>query len=154
VGKSETVVALVFLLFGALVAILALQMPLGTFRMAGPGLFPLCLGLVLMALAGGLLVQLRLAPPKTKPPADKAPAEPLARPRLLAFLGVLVGATLGLDVLGFILTIFLTMLSLLMILGSRRWLANLGLALVTALASHGLFVMWLKIPLPAGWLRW
>ena len=42
--------ALIFL-FGALTVYLSLKMPLGTFRAAGPGLFPLCLGLLLVVLS-------------------------------------------------------------------------------------------------------
>lgn len=36
---------------GVMTVVLSLQMPIGTLRMAGSGLFPLCLGIALMLLA-------------------------------------------------------------------------------------------------------
>lgn len=43
---------LALLLFGAVTALLSLQLPIGTLRGPGSGLFPLALGLILMGLAG------------------------------------------------------------------------------------------------------
>ena len=49
--RSEALGGGVIFLFGAVTAVLSLQMPIGSFRAAGSGLFPLCLGILLMALS-------------------------------------------------------------------------------------------------------
>jgi hypothetical protein len=61
-------------------------------------------------------------------------------------------ATLFLNSLGYPLIAFLLMAALLKILGMKRWPANIVLSLATAAASYFLFIQWLKIPLPKGWL--
>jgi hypothetical protein len=57
-----------------------------------------------------------------------------------------------LNSLGYPLIAFLLMVSLLKILGMKRWSINILWSLTTAAASYFLFVQWLKIPLPKGWL--
>jgi hypothetical protein len=61
-------------------------------------------------------------------------------------------ATLFLNSLGYPLIAFLLMAALLKILGTKRWAVNILWSLATAAASYFLFVQWLKIPLPKGWL--
>ena len=71
---------------------------------------------------------------------------------MMMFLGVMVLATLSLNSLGYPLTSFLLMVFLLRSLGIKRWLFIIVLSLATAVGSYLLFVQWLKIPLPKGWL--
>ena len=49
--RDEWVGCGIVFLFGGITAVLSLRMPIGTFRMAGSGLFPLCLGILLMILS-------------------------------------------------------------------------------------------------------
>jgi hypothetical protein len=69
---------------------------------------------------------------------------------MLLFLGASALATLCLNFLGYPLTSFLLMLSLLRILGVRRPALLVGLPLLTAAGSYFLFVQFLRIPLPKG----
>ena len=75
--RDEMIEGVVLFLCGGVTVALSLQMPIGTFRMAGAGLFPLCLGIALMLLAllylGNLLLQKgaqRASPgrPRVRPP--------------------------------------------------------------------------------------
>ncbi len=144
---------IVLLLFGAITAALSLRMPIGTFRAAGTGLFPLCLGMLLMALAAIFLLTLRV---ETSPQAqldagtDEAPESPR---QVLLFLGAIILATLLLDPLGYPLSALLLLVALLRILGTKQWRLNLLISSVTTLAAYLVFVHWLKIPLPMGWLE-
>ena len=54
------------LLLGAITAVLSLQLPLGTFRLPGSGLFPLALGLLLAALSAIQIARLLLAKSSTR----------------------------------------------------------------------------------------
>lgn len=69
---------------------------------------------------------------------------------MLLFLGASTLATLCLNVLGYPLTSFLLMLSLLRILGVKQPVLLISLPLLTPAGSYLLFVQFLKIPLPKG----
>ena len=72
--------------------------------------------------------------------------------QLILFLGAMVLATLFFNRLGYPLTSFLLMLSLLRTLGIKRWGLNILISVVTAVGSYFLFVRWLDIPMPKGWI--
>jgi hypothetical protein len=147
--------AAVWFAFGVLTAALSLQYPLGTLRAPGSGLFPLALGVMLMALAAAHAVKLRLERPKEAPPeppvAPEAAAKTRAdaRRRVALFVGVMALAAGLLPHIGYVASSFLLMLGLLRVLGVRWGLALL-IAGAAAIASHFLFVRWLSIPMPPG----
>jgi hypothetical protein len=47
VKKDEAFVGVMIFLFGLITTFLSLKMPIGTFRIAGTGMFPLCHGMAL-----------------------------------------------------------------------------------------------------------
>ncbi|HBH04215.1 MAG TPA: hypothetical protein DDZ42_20275 [Candidatus Rokubacteria bacterium] len=144
--------AVTLFLFGGITALLSLQLPIGSLLGPGSGFFPLVLGLILMLLAGAHILQLHYSSskPATGLEAHRAPAG--STRRVLRFVGAVAIATALLEPLGYPLVSFLLMLALLQGLGIRRWHVSGLIALLTAGASYLLFVQWLKIPLPKGWL--
>ncbi len=72
--------------------------------------------------------------------------------QLIFFFGTMVLATLFFNTFGYPLVSFFLMLVLLRILGMKRWGLNIVISGVTAVASYFLFVQWLQIPLPKGWI--
>jgi hypothetical protein len=140
--------AIALLAFGALTAGLSLQLPLGTLRAPGSGFFPFALGLLLVALAAGEFLRLHLAKPKPAPPAPAPAADGAAR-RVLLFMAVVAVSTALLQPTGYVASSFLLMLGLLRVLGSR-WSASALIAALSAAACYVLFVLWLRIPMPAG----
>jgi len=150
--RNEITGGIVLLIFGAITTILSLGMPIGTFRAAGTGMFPLILGVFLMLLSGVFLLHILLERQK-EPGKKEFQKEPSGSARnLILFLGTMVLATLFFNPLGYPLISFFLMVALLRILGMKRWTVNILLSLVTATASYFLFVGWLKIPLPKGWI--
>ena len=150
--RGEAIGGMVLLLFGMVTIILALRMPIGTFRMAGTGLFPLCLGIILMILSGGFILKVFFQSNKGKDKSVSSVESPGLPMVLILFLGTMVFIALFFDKLGYPLASFILMVALLRILGVKKWARNLPLSLVTAIACYFLFVQWLKIPLPKGWL--
>jgi hypothetical protein len=71
---------------------------------------------------------------------------------VLGFVAAVAAATALLTPLGYPLVAFLLLAALLRILGLRPWWTTAGIALAVAAASYVLFVHWLQIPLPRGWL--
>jgi putative tricarboxylic transport membrane protein len=148
--RDELLPGIVILLFGAVTALLSLTMPLGTFRMAGTGMFPLFLGILLVILSGAFISKILLHGKGEQGKKD-APVESSKSPlQLILFLGAMVLATLFLNPLGYPLISFLLMTALLRILGIKRWRQNIAISLVTAAGSYFLFVKWLDIPMPKG----
>jgi hypothetical protein len=147
--------AIALFVFGAVTAALSLELPLGTPRMPGTGLFPLVLGAMLMGLAAAQAIRLHLARPKAAPPATEAAAAPQpkrdgATQRVVLFMGAVALATALLSTLGYPLTSFLLMLALLWVLGVRKPHVAGAISLGSAVACYFVFVQWLKIPLPSG----
>jgi putative tricarboxylic transport membrane protein len=150
--RDEIIVGVVIFLFGAIIALLSLRMPIGTFRMGGTGLFPLCLGIILMILSGGFILKIYFQG-KEEQVEKGASIESSGPPlQLILFLGTIALATLFFNRLGYPLISFLLMLGLLRILGMKRWGLNVLISVVTSVGSYLLFVQWLNIPMPKGWI--
>jgi putative tricarboxylic transport membrane protein len=151
-NRDEIAVGIVIFIFGGITAALSLKMPIGTFRMAGTGMFPLCLGILLMILSGAFILKIFFQSKGGKVKKE-VPIESSESPiQLILFLGTMVLATLFFNQLGYPLTSFLLMGALLRILGIKRWGLNILISVVTAVGSYFLFVKWLDIPMPKGWI--
>jgi hypothetical protein len=149
--REEIIAGMVIFIFGGVTAALSLRMRIGTFRMPGTGMFPLILGILLMFLSCIFLLKLLYQHKKTTARRESA-AERGSPVQLILFFGTMVLATAFFNQLGYPLTSFLLMLALLRILGMKRWTFNIFISFVTAVGSYFLFVQWLKIPLPKGWI--
>ena len=149
--RDEIVVGIVIFLFGGAIVFLSSKMPIGTFRVAGTGMFPLILGILLMFLSGIFLLKLLYQDKNTTTKRDSV-AERGFPVQLILFFGTMVLATAFFNQLGYPLTSFLLMLALLRILGIKRWGLNILTSVVTAVGSYFLFVKWLNIPMPKGWI--
>ena len=126
-------------------------MPIGTFRMAGTGMFPLCLGILLMILSGMFVLKIFIQ--REEQVKKEASIESSESPiQLILFLGAMVLATLLFNPLGYPLISFLLMLGLLRILGIKRWGLNILISVVTSVGSYFVFIQWLGIPMPKGWV--
>jgi putative tricarboxylic transport membrane protein len=144
--------AVVLFIFGTITVLLSLQMPIGSLRAAGSGLFPLGLGILLMLLSSGFIIKVLWGAEVPKKEDICAPDESVALLQVIAYLAIIVATTLLWGILGYALVSFLLMLSLLRILGFRRWSLNITVSILTAAGSYALFVYGLKIPLPKGFL--
>lgn len=150
-NRDEVIGGTLIFLFGAATVYFSLRMPIGTFRAAGSGLFPLGLGILLMGLSMIPVIKSWVA---GKPVAEKRQHHgvPRSLKQVLLFAGTIALAILLLRELGYPLVSFLLLLALLRILGVRRWASSVSLSFFTAIGAYILFVVWLQIPLPKGWI--
>jgi hypothetical protein len=137
--------------FGILTAYLSARMPIGSFRLPGPGMFPLCLGLLLVVLSTIFTFGVFLRDRRMKEEDGQPPVAVTSLKRVVGFMGTIAAAAALLGVLGYAPTAFLLILTLLRLLGLRGWRWNVLIALTASVFSHFLFVEWLKIPFPQGW---
>ena len=119
----------------------------GTLRVPQTGFFPKTLVILLLLLSLVLLVQ-ALRQKETERGSQKIAADGWSR--IAATLATMIGFALVLERLGFLLSTFLLMMLLLRAIEAPRWPKVFMVALVTALASYGLFAWLLGVPLPAG----
>ena len=150
-NRDEVIGGTLIFLFGVITVYFSLQMPIGTFRAAGSGLFPLGLGIILMGLSAALLISSSVQFQAIKQNTTAAGTDRSTK-KVVFFVGAIALATLLFKPLGYPLTAFLLLLALLRILGVRRWAFNLSLSFLTATGAYLLFVQWLQIPLPKGWI--
>jgi len=150
--KDEISGGIILFLFGGITTLLSLRMPIGTFRSAGTGLFPLCLGLLLITLSLFFLIITFSKTEAAKKIQETKITVPESTMRVALFLGVTALTVLFLNKTGFLISAFFLMALLIRILGFRRWIPNISLSIITAVASYFLFVQWLKIPLPKGFI--
>jgi Tripartite tricarboxylate transporter TctB family len=150
--RKDAIGGIVIFFFGALTAVLSLKMDLGTFRAAGSGMFPLCLALLLMALSAIYTISVLLQGVGTAGSGPQSPETAASAKPVMFFVGAMAGAVVLLGRIGYGPTAFFLVMALLQILGMKRWRLNLLIALVASAVSYFLFVQWLKIPFPKGWL--
>jgi putative tricarboxylic transport membrane protein len=112
----------------------------------GPGFFPYWLSILLGLIACGIVIQSLRTPAIAKP--DSAP--PVLW-RSLATLAVLALAALAFEIIGFRLTIFLMLFTLLPLFGYRQPIGIATLAIAGSVGGYALFHTLLKAPLPTGW---
>ena len=132
----------------ALVAYRSLQLRYFTSLGPGPGFFPLWLSLALGGLALAMILDATFRRGE-RMAADLLPDRDGGL-RVLAILAVLAGAALGLERLGFTLTMFVVTMVVLAALGRRRPLGMLAVAIPCSFGAYYAFTRWLNVPLPAG----
>jgi hypothetical protein len=142
---------ILFVLFALATVWLSLRMPIGTFRSAGPGLFPLCLGLLLAVLATVHTLRTALALRRAGRRPDRLRREGAIKP-VLGFLAAIAFAAGLLEEAGYAPTACVVVFALLQLLSPRSRRRNAVLALASAAVAHLVFVQWLQIPFPQGWL--
>jgi hypothetical protein len=152
VSRNDVCGGFLMIIFGSLTTYLSLKMPIGTFRAAGPGLFPLCLGLLLMLLAVSFTLKIFMQNRQIHERQAATPKPGGSAKPVIGFMAVIGAAAVLLEYLGYAPTAFLMVLALLQILESKKWHWNLLIALSSAAVSHFVFVWWLQIPFPQGWL--
>ena len=157
---GSVVFAGLILAVGLVYEIMALKMPQGRLSYPGPGLFPMIIGIFLEATALGCLLQ-EILPRKrgAGPSSSSLPNQDAAAPanrnviKTFQLMALMIGYTLVLKPLGFLISICTFMVVAIRIFGYRRWVPALAMAAVIAGISYVSFVLWLKVPLPLGILE-
>jgi len=147
--KKETTGGILFLVIGLITVILSSRMHLGDFRMAGTGLFPFCLGMVLIGLSLPIVFR-GLFGERKEGEAEIDAQHKGHKKNVFAFLLFTSVSVLLFNSVGFAIFSFLILFSLMWLLGFRDWVRNGILSLLVATGAYMVFVKLLKIPLPKG----
>jgi len=141
--KADRWIGFLFALFSLYVCVESVRLGLGTYQQPGAGFVPFCAAVILGVLSLALVFLAFLLDPKK--------GETWNNPDriLMVFLAIL-GFTLLLERLGFILSTLLLIWFLLKVVERRGWSFSVGVALLVAGASYVVFDVWLRAQLPAG----
>ena len=147
--RSNIAVAAVLLALAGYIFLAAGTLPFGTMRVPQTAFFPKTLA-VLLGIMSVILLARTLVGREVVSGGEKIETQGWIR--IAATLMTLAGFALALERLGFLLTTFLLMISLLRAIEAQKWRKVVVVALATALISYAIFYWLLGVPLPAGLL--
>lgn len=137
-----------FFFLGLAIALGAVRYKLGSFSSPDSGLMPFLVGLAISFLAG---IGFILSTLKRKRGTAWVPLLKRVRwERGVIVLAALAGYIFLIKTLGFLICTALFIGFLLKAVVPQRWSTVFAVALITALASYGIFEVWLKAQLPRG----
>jgi putative tricarboxylic transport membrane protein len=135
---------------GSLLALFALwviwesrNLPFGTFRNPGPGYMPILLASTLLFF-GAVIVWTGAKTERSAPIRWKEISHPAA------VLAACIFAALGMERLGYRLTILLVAAVLLKAIERKNWFSTMVLAVILAFGTFYVFYTLLRVPLPFG----
>ena len=114
----------------------------------GAGFFPFWLGVSLLVLSLILFLGNTIISPRGAEGTPLPGKQALFR--IVLILGALLLSILIFESLGFLLSMILFIVFLLMILEKHRWYSAIPMSLVMVFSIYGIFRVWLGIPLPLG----
>jgi putative tricarboxylic transport membrane protein len=142
----------VWLVLGLAVLWGSVRLKLGSLVNPGPGLMPFILGAGLTICSLFVLIQTHLFKLRKR----KGPRESIWTDvdfkKVLLVVGCLLGYTFLLEKAGFALTTFLILTILFEAVGSQKWPRVLIASISTVVISYFVFIVILKVELPAGFL--
>jgi hypothetical protein len=147
--SGEFLQGLFWLFIGIAVTLFSSKYSMGTLTDPGPGALPFGLGLVFILLSILLLLRSR-----RMNEGDREVRLPFgSRYGRVLWVGLLLGVgTFWLENLGYLLVLFLLITGAMFIMEPRRWVSALTLGMTSSILSYLLFNVWLRVPLPRGWI--
>jgi len=149
-AKAERVTAIILLILAVVTVWQSLTLPPGEAgKGPGPGAFPMIIGLAL-----GILALLLLVGTYRGEASGPGPVWPSrdAFFKVGALFILLFVYVLTCSFFGFLLSTMLFVLGTLRVLGLKSWPISIIFTLIVGLIVHQVFITWLTVPLPAGFL--
>jgi hypothetical protein len=137
-----------FFFIGLAIALGAVRYKLGTFSSPDSGLMPFLVGLAIASLAAIGFIYATLE--KRRGSGWTPLLKKFRWERVLIVLASLAGYIFLVRTLGFLICTALFIGFLLKAIVPQRWSIVFAVAVITALASYGIFELWLKAQLPRG----
>ena len=128
--------------------LMSFQYDMGTANRPGPGLYPMCVGCVLLLCSAGTVVSTFLNPPAG---TIEWPTG-ISRWKIIALLVVTLFYALTIEILGYIICTSIIVFVSVQVMGVRSWPLKIGLTLAMTILVYILFGIILNLPLPRGLL--
>lgn len=148
--RYDLISSLFFLVFGLLIIIFSLYLPVGTFGNPGEGLVPLIAGACMSILSIALFFRSYLQGSlETKAFIERKQGFQLV---FITMLALLIYPVIF-EYLGFLISTFFLLFFLFKVIGEMKWMLSLGGTLLTTSCSYLIFNVWLKVQFPRGLLE-
>lgn len=149
---SDLISGIFWLVLGLLFSILSTRYQIGSLTKPGPGFLPLGLGVLLIFFSLILLLgqTKKFSLAKETVPSFFAPG---GWKKVAYTVSILLLATFLFEKMGYLLTVFLFIVFLMLQAELKSWKKIFLIALCTTLCIYLIFVLWLEQPLPRGFLR-
>jgi len=144
--------ALFFMLLSIFVCEQSTGIGLGTLRQPGPGLLSFGVGAGTGILSLVLLIKSFLY--RTTPIEPGRAKEPIRKEKFILICVSFFVYAIAVEWLGFILSTFVFVLLLFRLIEANRWWNSLLKAVLVTAGNYLIFVIWLKISVPKGFLGW
>lgn len=148
--KIDLIPAIFWMGLGIAVAVSSYGLRLGTLANPGPGLMPFLLGIMLSLCSLPIFVRSFLAIIRDQKSEDESVWSGIQFKKLIIIVASLLGCWMFLEKIGFVLTTFLLLLILFKTMGSQKWRSVLVASILTVLVVYIVFVIVLRVGLPAG----
>lgn len=159
--RREIRASLVLAIFGVAYLAYAARYPLDTLANPGPGLFPLGVGVLVVALAAWQVFRATRALKRARrgevcggggEPAEGFPHDAASEWKPSLMVAILVVYLVGVRWAGFFVSTGAIVLACGKLMGAPGWARPIILALGVLLGCYLLFEVWLQVPLPKGYL--
>jgi putative tricarboxylic transport membrane protein len=147
--RSDIAVSLFLIGLAGFILLQTKGLTFGNIRTPQTGFFPSLLACLLLVLSTGLLVQ-ALRRPEASSSLWQIGAK--GWQRIGTIFLVLTGFALALESVGYLISAFVLMVVLLRAIEPQKWGLVIVVAGATALATYLIFVWFLNVPLPQGFL--
>jgi putative tricarboxylic transport membrane protein len=134
---------------GLFVSAYSYTLKLGTLMSPGPGMMPFVFGIALLLCAVPMFISAQMALRRRRDPGP-SPWTDIQYRRILLVLVALAGYAVCLEWAGFLLSAFLLLIVLFRLVDTEKWSTALLAAVLTVAAAFVVFVLVLKVELPAG----
>lgn len=151
--KNDLISSLAWLIVGVLFCTGSIRLGLGTISEPGPGFFPFLMSAFLISFS--LIKIISSLKKGGEVPIDTSKGYWPERDGIkrIAFVFILLFMfTIALNYLGFVLTTFLFIFSLLRFVDPQKWQTVFLTTVLTTVLSYAIFEIWLKANLPEGLL--
>ncbi len=149
--KADQWSGLVLLVIAGFICWGALSLSYGHIHNPGPGFYPLWLGIILGAMAMGLILKATWQKEGAKVLRDIL-AEKVRWEKVFFVLMALILYGYLMNFLGYLIVTFLLMAFLLRFIEPHPWKSVIGWTLIGSVGSYLVFEVWMKLRLPKGFL--
>jgi hypothetical protein len=149
--KADQGSGLVLLVIAGFITWGSLSLPYGNIHNPGPGFFPLWLGMILGAMAVGLILKSTRQKEDAKLLQDILSEKVRWEKVFLVLIALILYGSL-MNYFGFLIVTFLLLAFLLYFIEPHPWKTVVGWTLIGAFGAYLIFEVWMKLRLPKGFL--
>lgn len=153
---KDLISSISLLIVGIIYGGLSLRLPFWSGTGPQEGFFPLTIAAVMIGMSLFILVQSLISnsPLRGKKGSDELEGEVVNRSRVLSYGIWMTLYAAFFEEVGFLVTSTLFLLLMMKYTEKQSWKMTISVGAASILASYLLFVYFLGVPLPKGWMQW